>query len=313
LNSPLRQTVSSENARLTLGHSPDADDAFMFDALARGVVPTGGLRFEHILQDIQTLNERAQKGDLDISAISFASYPLVAKDYALLPCGASMGDGYGPMLVARRPMRPDELPGARIAIPGKLTSAFLALRLYMAEGCAPQAAAIGQPLPSPAAARALREDNLRVVPFDRIFDALRAGQAEVGLIIHEGQLTYAKAGLHLVEDLGAWWKRGTGLPLPLGGNVIRKALGAETIRAASAALSASIRHGLDHLEEALPRLRGYARDMTDDLTRAFVRMYVNDYTVDYGETGRQAIREFLARGAAACFIPAVERIEFVGN
>lgn len=311
MNSPLRQTVSSENARLTLGHSPDADDAFMFDALARGVVPTGGLRFEHILQDIQTLNERAQKGDLDISAISFASYPLVAKDYALLPCGASMGDGYGPMLVSRRPMRPDELSVARLAIPGKLTSAFLALRLYMAEGCAPQAAPVGQPTPS--SSGGLREENLRVVPFDRIFDALHAGQAEAGLIIHEGQLTYAKAGLHLVEDLGAWWKRGTGLPLPLGGNVIRKALGAETIRAASAALSASIRHGLDHLEEALPRLRGYARDMTDDLTRAFVRMYVNDYTVDYGETGRQAIREFLARGAAAGFIPAVERIEFVGN
>lgn len=311
MTSGLRQSVRAESAPLTLGHSPDADDAFMFDALARGVVPTGGLQFTHILQDIQTLNERVQKGELDISAISFASYPFVARDYALLPCGASMGDGYGPMLVARRPMRPDELSGARIAIPGKLTSAFLVLRLYMAEGCAPQAAAIGQPPPSPA--DALREDHLRIVPFDQIFDALRDGQAEVGLIIHEGQLTYAQAGLHLIEDLGAWWKRGTGLPLPLGGNVIRKALGAETIRAASVALSASIRHGLDHLEEALPRLRGYARDMTDDLTRAFVQMYVNAYTVDYGETGRQAIREFLARGAAAGFIPAIERIEFAGG
>ncbi len=266
----------------------------MFDALARGVVPTGGLRFEHILQDIQTLNERARREELDITAISFAAYPMVAKDYALLPCGASMGDGYGPMLVAPRLMKAAELADARIAIPGRLTSAFLALRLY---------------------ARELRfllsEEQFVVVPFDQIFDVLREGKADVGLIIHEGQLTWAKEGLHLVEDLGAWWKRGTGLPLPLGGNVIRKTLGAATMRAASAVLSASIRHGLDHLEEALPRLRNYARDMNDDLTRTFIRMYVNDYTVDYGETGRRAIREFLSRGAAAGFIPPVAGVEFI--
>lgn len=288
------RTKSPPCGVLTLGHSPDADDAFMFDALARGVIPTGGLRFEHILQDIQTLNERAQRGELDITAISFAAYPKVAKDYALLPCGASMGDGYGPMLVAPRPMKAADLIGARIAIPGRLTSAFLALRLYARE--------LGISLP---------EERFVVVPFDRIFDALREGKADVGLIIHEGQLTYAKAGLCLVEDLGAWWKRGTGLPLPLGGNVIRKGLGDATMRAASAVLSASIRHGLDHLEEALPRLRNYARDMTDDLTRTFVKMYVNDYTVDYGETGRRAIREFLSRGASAGFIPAIGDLEFI--
>ena len=279
----------------------------MFDALARGVIPTGGLRFEHILQDIQTLNERAQRGELDITAISFAAYPGVAKDYALLPCGASMGDGYGPMLVAPRPMKPSDLAEARIAIPGRLTSAFLALRLYLAEGCRPQSSSIGESRP----ALAPPTSNFVAVPFDRIFDALREGKADVGLIIHEGQLTYAKAGLCLVEDLGAWWKRGTGLPLPLGGNVIRKGLGDATMRAASAVLSASIRHGLDHLEEALPRLRNYARDMTDDLTRTFVKMYVNDYTVDYGETGRRAIREFLSRGAAAGFIPAIGDLEFI--
>ncbi|MCC7519979.1 MAG: ABC transporter substrate-binding protein [Verrucomicrobiae bacterium] len=283
----------------------------MFDALARGVVPTGGLRFTHILQDIQTLNERVRRGDLDISAISFASYPEVVRDYALLPCGASMGDGYGPRLVSLQPRKPSDLEGLRIAIPGKLTSAFLALRLYLAEGCSPQASGVGFP---PSAPRGVfRASNFVEVPFDRIFDALREGKADVGLIIHEGQLTYAKAGFHLIEDLGAWWKCGTGLPLPLGGNVIRKALGADVIRAAAAALSASIRHGLDHLEEALPRLRGYARDMTDDLTRTFVKMYVNGYTVDYGEAGRRAIREFLSRGAAAGFIPAVEKIEFVGE
>ena len=296
MSRPARQPQPAPGAVLTLGHSPDADDAFMFDALARGVVPTGGLRFQHVLQDIQTLNERAQRGELDISAISFASYPLVAKDYALMPCGASMGDGYGPMLVAPRPMKPSEIAGARVAIPGRLTSAFLALRLFLQDS-----------------SLIVPPSSFLVVPFDRIFDALREGKADAGLIIHEGQLTYAKAGLHLVEDLGAWWKRGTGLPLPLGGNVIRKALGDATMRAATAVLSASIRHGLDHLEEALPRLRGYARDMTDDLTRTFVKMYVNDYTVDYGETGRRAIREFLSRGAAAGFIPAVGKVEFVGE
>ncbi len=279
---------------ITLGHSPDPDDAFMFDALARGRVSSGEFRFEHILQDIQTLNERTRRGELDISAISFHAYPHVVRDYALLPCGASMGDGYGPMLVSRRELKPADLPGLRVAIPGRLTSAFLALQLYLRHS-----------------AFSLQPSAFSVVPFDRILDEVRLGNADVGLIIHEGQLTYARDGFHLILDLGAWWKEQTGLPLPLGGNVIRKSLGIEVMKKISAILSESIRHGLEHWEEAMPHLRPYARDLDDALTLRFVRMYVNHYTVDYGETGRRAIREFLDRGAGAGLAPAISEIEFV--
>lgn len=283
-----------DSQTITLGHSPDPDDAFMFHALAHGKIPTHGFRFEHILQDIQTLNERARRCELDITAVSFHAYPYVAHDYALLPCGASMGDGYGPMLVARQPVQLADLPRLRIAIPGRLTSAFLALQLFLHDSHL-----------------SVPDSRFLLTPFDRIFDALRNGEADVGLIIHEGQLTYARDGFRLLLDLGEWWKTKTKLPLPLGGNVIRKSLGTPKMKALSAILAASIRHGLDHIEEALPHLRPYARDLDDALTRRFVKMYVNDYTVDYGETGRAAIREFLKQGAALGLAPAIAKLEFV--
>ncbi len=285
-------TTATAQQLLTLGHSPDPDDAFMFFALAKNKIPSGDFRFEHILQDIQTLNERARRCELDITAISFHAYPYIAKDYALLPCGASMGDGYGPMLVSLKPFEPKDLSKLRIAIPGKLTSAFLAFQLYLRQ--------LGIPLPS-----------IEVVPFDEIFTHLRANKADVGLIIHEGQLTYARDGFHLIQDLGAWWKKDTGMPLPLGGNVILKKWGAAKMQEISNILSASIRYGLDHLDEAMPHLRAYARDLNDDLTRRFVKMYVNDYTVDYGDMGRRSITEFLKQGAAAGLVPAISKLEFV--
>ena len=279
---------------ITLGHSPDPDDAFMFFALAQNKIPTHGFRFQHILQDIQTLNERARRAELDITAISFHAYPFVAKDYALLPCGASMGDGYGPMLVSLKALRLDDLPQLRIAIPGKLTSTFLALQIFSAHS-----------------KFKIQDSNLIVTPFDQIFDALRQDQADVGLIIHEGQLTYARDGFRLLLDLGEWWKGKTKRPLPLGGNVIRKSLGTATLKTLSKILAASIRYGLDHLDEAMPHLRPYARDLDDGLTRQFVKMYVNDYTVDYGETGRASIRDFLKQGADLGLVPAISELEFV--
>lgn len=286
--------TTSPSSKITLGHSPDPDDAFMFYALAKAKIPTNGFVFEHILQDIQTLNERARRQELDITAISFHAYPYIARDYALLPCGASMGDGYGPMLVSLKPQEIARLPKLRVAIPGKLTSAYLALQLFYREMNLD-----------------LKEENFRVVPFDQIFDVLRKDEADVGLIIHEGQLTYERDGFRLMRDLGAWWKERTGVPLPLGGNVIRKSFGTEKSRAISKILSASIRYGLDHMEESMPHLRAYARDLDDALTQRFVRMYVNDYTVDYGETGRKAITGFLSEGAKAGFVPAIAGLEFV--
>jgi 1,4-dihydroxy-6-naphthoate synthase len=279
---------------ITLGHSPDPDDAFMFYALAKGKVPTNGLNFSHILQDIQTLNERARRCELDITAISFHAYPYVAQNYALLPCGASMGDGYGPMLISLKKHDLKDLKNLRIAIPGKLTSAFLALKIFLAKSNIP-----------------VPELSFTVVPFDQIFHCLNKGKADVGLIIHEGQLTYARDGFKLMLDLGVWWKETTGFPLPLGGNVILKVHGPEKMKKISSILSASIRYGLDHLEEAMPHLKPYARNLDDELTRRFVRMYVNDYTVDYGDTGRKAIIDFLSTGAKLGFIPPIDKLEFV--
>jgi 1,4-dihydroxy-6-naphthoate synthase len=293
---PLIRMNSSAPAlqTLTLGHSPDPDDAFMFFALAKDKIPTRGYKFQHILQDIQTLNERAHRCELDITAISFHAYPYIAKDYALLPCGASMGDGYGPMLISLKEIAPAELPKLRIAIPGKLTSAFLALNIFLKDSNI-----------------RIPESAFTVVPFDQIFEVLKKGEADVGLIIHEGQLTYARDGFRLITDLGAWWKNRTGLPLPLGGNVILKKLGMETMKEVSTILSESIRYGLDHLDEALPHLRNYARDLDDQLTTQFVRMYVNDYTVDYGDTGRKSIELFLKEGAELGVIPSIPKLEFV--
>jgi len=277
---------------LTLGHSPDPDDAFMFYGLAKELILTPGLRFEHILQDIQTLNERATRGELDISAISIHAYAHVCDQYALLPSGASMGDGYGPMLVSKKPYSRDEVVRRRIAIPGRMTSAFLALQLW--------------------ANRLGAELDLVVVPFDEIFQAVKSGVADVGLIIHEGQLTYANEGLVVCEDLGVWWGReNEGLPLPLGGNVIHKRHEPALRKRVSDLLTASIQYSLDHRPEAVAHSLQWARDMGQDLADRFVGMYVNHWTLDYGERGRESIRRFLARGQALGAIPKAPPLEFV--
>jgi 1,4-dihydroxy-6-naphthoate synthase len=277
---------------LTLGHSPDPDDAFMFFGLAKGRIPTHGFEFEHILQDIQTLNERATRGELDISAISIHAYAHVCGQYALLPSGASMGDGYGPMLVAKTLFTREEIATRTIAVPGTMTSAFLALQLWLG-------------LPA-------KEFRFVVVPFDQIFAAVRAGKADVGLIIHEGQLTFQNEGLVCCADLGAWWSReNDGLPLPLGGNVIHKRFDPATRKTVSDILTASIRHSLEHRAEAVEHALQYARDMGRDLADRFVGMYVNHWTLDYGERGRESIRRFLGRAAQARLIPRAPELEFV--
>jgi len=277
---------------LTLGHSPDPDDAFMFYGLAKDRIPTNGFRFEHILQDIQTLNERATRGELDISAVSIHAYAYVSGQYALLPSGASMGDGYGPMLVARRKYSREEIAAKRIAVPGTMTSAFLALQLWL-----------GRPA---------KEFNYVVVPFDQIFQAVRSGAAEVGLIIHEGQLTYQNEGLVVCEDLGVWWGRENGgLPLPLGGNVIHKRFDPAVRRSISDILTGSIRYSLDHRPEAVQHALQYARDMGRDLADRFVGMYVNHWTLDYGERGRESIRRFLGQAFERGLIPHRQELEFV--
>jgi 1,4-dihydroxy-6-naphthoate synthase len=281
-----------DERKLTLGHSPDPDDAFMFYALARDLIPTQGFRFEHILQDIQTLNERAIRGELDITAISIHAYAYVSDKYALLPSGASMGDGYGPMLVAKRRFTKEEIAHKRIAVPGTMTSAFLALQLWL-----------GRPA---------REFKYVVVPFDTIFETVRSDKADVGLIIHEGQLTYQREGLVVCEDLGAWWGReNEGLPLPLGGNVIHKRFDPATRSIASRILTASIQYSLDHRAEAVQHALPYARDMGRDLADKFVGMYVNHWTLDYGEKGREAIRRFLGRARERGLIGRQPELEFV--
>jgi 1,4-dihydroxy-6-naphthoate synthase len=280
--------------RLTLGHSPDPDDAFMFYGLAKGLVPTHGFEFEHILQDIQTLNEHATRGELDISAISIHAFSYVADQYALLPSGASMGDGYGPMLVAKRGFAKEEIARLKIAVPGTMTSAFLALQLWLGKSA--------------------REFSYVVVPFDQIFAVVRRGRADVGLIIHEGQLTFQSEGLVVCEDLGAWWKREQdGLPLPLGGNVIHKRFEPPTRQIISDILTASIRYSLEHRAEAVEHALQYARGMGKDLADRFVGMYVNQWTLDYGEKGREAIRRFLTMGQQLRLVPRVPKIEFVGE
>lgn len=281
----------------TLGHSPDPDDAFMFYAMAEGKIDTHGYRFKHILQDIQTLNERATRGELHISAISIHAYAYVLDKYALLPCGASMGDGYGPMLISTsREGLPegasDEeikawLRGKRIAVPGLMTSAWLAMRLFLGE-C-----------------------ETVVVPFDQIFDHVRRGESPVGLIIHEGQLTYARDGFLKIRDLGEWWKDSTGLPLPLGGNVIRKDIPPALRKELSDILETSVRYGLEHRADGVAHSMPLARDMDTTLADKFIGMYVNDYTLDYGDSGRRAIELFLKRASDAGLIPAPVALEFV--
>ncbi len=273
---------------LTLGHSPDPDDAFMFYALAKDLIDTRGWRFKHILQDIQTLNERALRGELDITAISIHAYPAVADRYVLTTCGSSMGDGYGPLVVAREPISIDDLAGKTILIPGEMTTAFLALNLLLGRG-------------------AFRH---RVVMFDEILQAVAAGDGDAGLIIHEGQLTYQDQKLHKVVDLGAWWGETTGLPLPLGGNCIRRSIGEPAISEITAILERSIRYSLEHREEAVQYALEYARDMGHDLADRFVGMYVNDWTIDYGERGREAVRRLLDRGAEIGLVAPLDTVDF---
>jgi 1,4-dihydroxy-6-naphthoate synthase len=270
----------------TLGHSPDPDDAFMFYAIAKNKIDLRGYRFEHRLEDIQTLNERALRGELHISAISIHAYAYVADKYALLPCGASMGDGYGPLVIRKKSGHAD-LRQCLIAVPGKMTSAFLALKLY------------------------LGDFEHVVVPFDQIFDAITNGEADAGLIIHEGQLTYAKSGFEKVVDLGEWWKQETNLPLPLGGNVIRKDIPPDVRRDLLEIMRESIAFGLKHRSEAVQHAMPYARDMNQQLADKFIGMYVNDFTRDYGETGRAAIRRFLGDANRAGYINNLEKVEFV--
>ena len=302
-----------ENRKLTLGHSPDPDDAFMFYGLAKGLIPTRGFAFEHILQDIQTLNERATRGELDISAISIHAYAYVSGQYALLPSGASMGDGYGPMLVAKQNFSREEILRQKIAVPGTMTSAFLALQLWLGE-VSPKSK-----VQSPKSDGSTQNSELNtpdfdfvVVPFDQIFSAVKDGIADVGLIIHEGQLTFQNEGLVCCADLGVWWGRENGgLPLPLGGNVIHKRHAPATRKVISDILTASIQFSLDHRAEAVQHALQYARDMGRELADQFVGMYVNHWTLDYGERGRESIRRFLGRAHERGLIPHRQELEFV--
>jgi 1,4-dihydroxy-6-naphthoate synthase len=277
----------TQKRTLTLGHSPDPDDAFMFYALAKEKIDTRGWRFEHILQDIQTLNERAMRGELDITAISIHAYAYVADKYALLASGASMGLRYGPMVVGPNLLTLDELKRSTIAVPGTMTSAFLTLRL------------------------AIGDYPYEVVPFDRIIEEVVKGRFAAGLIIHEGQLTYAAAGLVKVLDLGEWWWEKTRLPLPLGGNVVRRDLGAQAIAEISQILRESIRYGLEHRAEAVNYALQWARDMGFELADQFVGMYVNELTLDYGQAGRQGVEKFLTMAAEHGYVPEHPKLEFV--
>lgn len=273
---------------ITVGHSPDPDDAFMFYALAHDKLDTGDLQFRHVLQDIETLNRRALRGELEVTAISIHAYAALLDKYALLPSGCSMGDRYGPMVVARRPLTIEQLKTARIAVPGTLTTAFLTLRLLLPDGF-----------------------TYEVMPFDEILNAVAEGRFDAGLIIHEGQLTFQNQGLQLVVDLGVWWQERTGLPLPLGGNVVRRDLGTAMMRTISRLLKESIRYSLDHRDAALEYALKYARDMDKSLADRFVGMYVNDWTLDYGERGRAAVRRLLDEGHRAGVIPNPVNVEFV--
>ena len=276
---------------ITVAHSPDSDDAFMFYALAEGKIDTGDLRYAHELKDIQSLNERALKGELEVTAVSVHAYAYLADRYAFLSSGSSMGDGYGPRLVARTPAPKDPragLKGLRVAIPGKLTTAWLALQLY-------------QPDVRPV-----------VVPFDDVQDAVARGDADVALVIHEGQLTFGDEGFHLWADMGAWWLAETGLPLPLGGNVVRRDLGPAVIRQVARDLKASVVYALDHRRPALAHAARFNRGIGEERTDTFVGMYVNDWTVEYGPRGRRAVQLLLDRAAEAKLIPARVVVDFEG-
>lgn len=280
-------SVVSQVREITVAHSPDSDDAFMFYGLATNKVRVPGLKFTHTLTDIETLNRKAMEGVYDVSAISFHAYPYVQDKYALMPCGGSVGEQYGPMVVAPRAMALDELKRTRVAVPGTMTTAYLALKLF-----AP-------------------EIETTVVPFDQIIPEVVAGRHDAGLIIHEGQLTYESSGLRKVLDLGRWWHEQTGLPLPLGGNAIRRRLGKELMATVTQALRESIQYGLDHREEALAYAMQFARDLDTQKADRFVGMYVNERTLDYGADGREAVARLLEMGYRAGIIPHQPNVEFV--
>jgi 1,4-dihydroxy-6-naphthoate synthase len=275
------------SVEIRLAHSPDADDAFMFYALATNKVRAPGIRFSHVLSDIETLNREAARETYDVTALSVSAYAHVADRYRLLDCGASFGDGYGPLVVAARSIEPEELLGGRVAVPGTLTTSYLVLKLF-----APPVETV-------------------VIPFDRILEAVRDGAVEAGLVIHEGQLTYARYGLHRVVDLGLWWQQKTGLPLPLGVNAVRRSVPEPMAREIARAIRRSVRYALDHREEALHYALGFGRELDAELADRFVGMYVNHWTLQLGDTGRRAIRELLARGAAAGLLPGPVEPEFL--
>ena len=280
--------ATTKALEIKLAHSPDSDDAFMFYALATNKVRTDGLKFSHVLKDIETLNRTADEETYDVTAISFAAYPYLRDKYMLLDCGASFGDGYGPLIVSLKPMRREDLAGSRIAVPGLRTSAFLTLKLF-------------EPRVEPV-----------VVPFDKIVDAVKDGSVPAGLLIHEGQLMFPQAGLHRVADLGQWWKQETKLPLPLGGNAIRRSLGIDVARRVSQAIRDSVQYALDHRDVALDYAMQFARDMETEVADQFVGMYVNKWTLGYGDKGRKAVRELLRRGADAGLVPGAGEIDFAG-
>ncbi len=274
--------------KLLLGHSPDPDDAFMFYALAKNKIPTEGFRFEHFLADIETLNQLAEKSELDITALSLHAYAFLADKYALLASGASMGEGYGPMVVSKKPLKSEDLSHVPIAVPGEKTTAFLALKLFLG-----------------------KDFSYRVVAFDKILREVTSGRVAAGLIIHEGQLTYKKEGLHKVVDLGEWWLKKTNLPLPLGINAVKRSLGKSAIAKISRVLKASIAYGLKHRRDALEYAQNFGRGIDHELTDKFVAMYVNKYTEDFGARGRQAVEKFLEVCVEQKLIPHMEKLEFV--
>ncbi|MEJ7862293.1 MAG: MqnA/MqnD/SBP family protein [Pyrinomonadaceae bacterium] len=278
--------AASSKRTITVAHSPDSDDAFMFYGLATNKLETNGLKFEHTLKDIQSLNEDAKNGVFDVTAISFHAYAYISDKYALLPHGASIGDKYGPILVSREQRKPEEIPNMKIAVPGELTSAFLALRIYN------------------------QDFEYVVVPFDKIIDTVKKGKADAGLLIHEGQLFYKQIGLDKVLDLGEWWFEKTGLPLPMGGNVIKRDLGEELMQKVSKCLHKSIKYSLDNREDAMAYAMQFARDMPPELADRFVAMWVNDLTLDYGERGRKSVRRLLDEGFEKGIIPHKVEVEF---
>ncbi|MCG3136577.1 MAG: 1,4-dihydroxy-6-naphtoate synthase [Phycisphaerae bacterium] len=288
-NQPASQ--DSQKKHLLLGHSPDADDAFMFYALSKNLIPTGPWYFEHILQDIQTLNERAMRAELDITAVSIHAYPYLSDNYMLMDFGCSMGDGYGPMIIAPKKLSINELNGKTILVPGRLTTAFLALQLLL-----------GQDTFNPV-----------VTPFDEIISRVAAGEADAGLIIHEGQLVYQESALHCIVDLGAWWKELTGLPLPLGGNAIRRSIGPPAIRDITSILRASVQYALDHRTEAIVYARQFGRILNDEQADRFVGMYVNHWTLEYGDIGRQAVQTLLNRAYHHQLISRQVKVDFPVN